>query len=52
MTDAQHSRLKLQAAAGFRLPALPGTPLEPRHYSSTYHDTVDHRLASVGVALR
>ncbi len=52
MTDAQQGRLKFRAAAGFRLPALPGTPLEPRRYSSTYHDTPDHRLASAGVALR
>ena len=52
MTDTQQGRLKLRAAAGFRLPALPGTPIEPRHYSSTYHDTVDHRLSSVGVSLR
>jgi CHAD domain-containing protein len=52
MTDAQAGRLKLRAAAGFRLPVLPGTPLEPRRYSSTYHDTADHRLAAVGVSLR
>src|SRR4051812_26136947 len=52
MTDVQDRRLKLRAAAGFRLPLLAGTPLEPRRFSATYHDTIDHRLAAVGVSLR
>ena len=30
---------------GFRLPALPGTPLSPRRLTAVYFDTRDHRLA-------
>jgi CHAD domain-containing protein len=44
--------LKLRAAVGFALPPLPGRPIATRHLSSTYHDTEDHRLASIGVTLR
>ncbi|MEZ5101498.1 MAG: CYTH and CHAD domain-containing protein [Thermoleophilia bacterium] len=44
--------LKLGAPASFRLPDLPGEPIEPRVLVSTYYDTPDHRLAAGGVTLR
>jgi CHAD domain-containing protein len=44
--------IKLRAEPGFRLPDLPGEPLIPRTFTSTYHDTADHRLARQGVTLR
>jgi CHAD domain-containing protein len=44
--------LKLAAGRGFSLPELPGTPLAPRVFTSTYFDTRDHRLARHGVTLR
>jgi CHAD domain-containing protein len=44
--------IKLRAGAGFALPRELGEPLEPRRFSSTYHDTSDHRLAASGVTLR
>src|SRR5262245_54513568 len=44
--------LKLAVGPRFRLPALPGKPLPPRVFTSTYHDTADHRLARAGVTLR
>jgi CHAD domain-containing protein len=44
--------VKLTAERGFRLPELPGTPLEARVFTSTYFDTDDHRLARAGVTLR
>ena len=37
---------------GFRLPALPGTPLSPRRLTAVYFDTRDHRLARAGITLR
>jgi CHAD domain-containing protein len=44
--------IKLQAADGFRMPSSLGEPIVPRRFSSTYHDTSDHRLAAVGITLR
>ena len=44
--------VKLRAGAEFRLPELGGEALESRVFTSTYHDTVDHRLARRGVTLR
>ena len=44
--------LKLEVGPRFRLPALPGDPLPPRVFTSTYLDTIDHRLAGAGVTLR
>src|SRR5438270_13955296 len=44
--------IKLRAGQGFALPRELGEPLEPRRFSSTYHDTSDHRLAASGVTLR
>jgi CHAD domain-containing protein len=44
--------LKFQVADGFELPKLRGEPLQPRTFTSTYHDTPDGRLASVEMTLR
>ncbi len=55
MTDLSGTlerELKLSAERGFRLPALPGEPLEPRVFTSTYYDTLDYGLAEAGVTLR
>jgi CHAD domain-containing protein len=52
MKETLEHELKLSAGAGFRLPELPGEPLEPRVFTSTYFDTSDHRLARRGVTLR
>jgi CHAD domain-containing protein len=43
---------KLEAPAGWELPDLGGEPLEPRIFSSVYHDTPDHSLARSGITLR
>jgi CHAD domain-containing protein len=44
--------IKLRAGNGFALPGDLGEPLQPRRFSSTYHDTTDHRLAASGFTLR
>ena len=44
--------IKLRAGAGFTLPRDLGEPFAPRRFSSTYHDTSDHRLAASGFTLR
>jgi CHAD domain-containing protein len=44
--------LKLDVDPSFSLPELDGTPLEPRLFTSTYHDTPDRRLARSGLTLR
>ncbi|MDF0642474.1 MAG: CYTH and CHAD domain-containing protein [Nitrospira sp.] len=43
---------KLGVERGFRLPDLPGEPIKPRTFTSTYFDTEDHRLARSGITLR
>src|SRR3954447_13894066 len=43
---------KLEAPAGWELPDLGGEPLEPRLFSSVYHDTPDRSLARSGITLR
>src|SRR5262249_11153312 len=43
---------KLEAPTGFELPDLGGEPLEPRVFTSVYHDTADHSLARAGITLR
>ncbi len=43
--------VKLKTGHPFRLPNFPGEPLPPRLFTSTYFDTVDHRLAQRGVTL-
>ncbi|MDX6522958.1 MAG: hypothetical protein QOI17_471, partial [Gaiellales bacterium] len=44
--------IKLRAGNAFAFPGDLGEPLEPRRFSSTYHDTTDHRLAASGFTLR
>jgi CHAD domain-containing protein len=50
-TTVEHER-KLEAPQGFELPDLGGEPLEPRVFTSVYHDTGDHSLARAGITLR
>jgi CHAD domain-containing protein len=52
LQETLEREVKLTAERGFRLPELPGTPLEARVFTSTYFDTDDHRLARAGVTLR
>jgi CHAD domain-containing protein len=45
--------LKLEAGdLAFRLPALPGAPLERRIFESVYYDTASRSLARAGITLR
>jgi CHAD domain-containing protein len=44
--------LKLEPEKRFVLPELPGTPLEPRLFTSTYYDTPPLSLARAGLTLR
>jgi CHAD domain-containing protein len=48
---AEYER-KLEAPEGFELPDLGGRPLEPRVFTSVYHDTADRSLARSGITLR
>ncbi|MDE3024719.1 MAG: CYTH domain-containing protein, partial [Acidobacteriota bacterium] len=48
---AEHER-KLEAPEGFALPDLGGEPLEPRAFTSVYHDTAERSLAHAGITLR
>jgi CHAD domain-containing protein len=50
-TTTEHER-KLEAPSGFELPDLGGEPLEPRVFTSVYHDTADRSLARAGITLR
>jgi CHAD domain-containing protein len=43
---------KLEAPAGWELPPLEGEELEPRVFTSVYHDTPDRSLARAGITLR
>ena len=43
---------KLDAPAGFRLPELGGSPLEPRLFTSVYYDNPRSSLAAAGITLR
>lgn len=43
---------KLEAEPGWELPDLGGEPLEPRVFTSIYHDTPDGSLAHAGITLR
>jgi CHAD domain-containing protein len=47
----EHER-KLEAPEGFELPDLGGEPLEPRVFTSIYHDTAHRSLARAGITLR
>ena len=44
--------LKFDADPGFAIPELGGRPIEPRVFTSTYHDTADGRLFASGITLR
>ena len=44
--------VKLDVPDGFELPDLGGQPLEPRVFTSVYHDTADRSLARAGITLR
>jgi len=48
---AEYER-KLDAPEGFELPDLGGEPIEPRVFTSVYHDTPDRSLAHAGITLR
>lgn len=48
---AEYER-KLEAPEGFALPDLGGEPLEPRVFTSVYHDTAGRSLTHAGITLR
>ena len=50
--ETREREVKLEVPDGFELPDLPGEPLPPRTFTSTYLDTPDRRLARAGVTLR
>ena len=50
-TTVEYER-KLDAPPGFELPDLGGEPLEPRVFTSVYHDTAERSLARAGITLR
>ena len=50
-TTLEHEQ-KLEAPAGWELPDLGSEPLEPRVFTSVYHDTPDRSLARTGITLR
>ncbi len=50
-TTLEYER-KLDAPPGFELPDLGGEPIEPRIFTSVYHDTTERSLARAGITLR
>ena len=52
LRETLEREVKLKTSHPFRLPRFPGEPLPPRLFTSTYFDTVDFRLARLGVTLR
>lgn len=52
LRETHERELKLAVPPGFELPDIPGQPLEPRTFTSTYHDTADRALARAGITLR
>ena len=52
MQETVEHEVKLDAPDGFELPDLGGQPLEPRVFTSIYHDTADRSLARAGITLR
>ena len=44
--------VKLSVTRHFVLPQLPGEPLPPQVFTSTYFDTENYQLAQAGVTLR
>jgi CHAD domain-containing protein len=52
MRETLERELKLEPSGDFALPELPGEPLEPRLFTSTYYDTPPRSLARCGITLR
>ncbi|MYD30538.1 MAG: CYTH and CHAD domain-containing protein [Nitrospira sp. SB0675_bin_23] len=52
LRETPEREVKLKTGHSFRLPSFPGEPLPPRLFTSTYFDTVDFKLARLGVTLR
>ncbi|MGH3040380.1 MAG: CYTH domain-containing protein, partial [Gaiellaceae bacterium] len=52
LRETHERELKLAVPPGFALPEIPGEPLEPTTFTSTYHDTADRALARSGITLR
>jgi CHAD domain-containing protein len=52
MREILERELKLDPGGEFALPELPGEPLEPRLFTSTYYDTPPRSLARCGITLR
>ena len=52
LRETHERELKLAVPPGFALPDLPGEKLEPKTFTSTYHDTADRALARAGITLR
>jgi CHAD domain-containing protein len=50
--ETHEQELKLGVPPGFVLPELAGERLEPKTFTSTYHDTADRALARAGITLR
>ena len=50
--ETREREVKLSVPDGFELPELPGEPLAPRVFTSTYLDTADLTFARAGVTLR
>ena len=44
--------IMLSIGSRFRLPDIPGVPLVPRVFTSTYFDTPAYTLARLGITLR
>ena len=52
MRETLERELKLEPDRNFAMPELPGEPLEPRLFTSTYYDTPPRSLARCGITLR
>jgi CHAD domain-containing protein len=52
LRETRERELKLAVPPGFELPELPGDPLGPDTFTSTYHDTADRALARARITLR
>jgi CHAD domain-containing protein len=52
LRETHERELKLEVPPGFTLPEIPGRPLPPATFTSTYHDTADRALARAGITLR